>query len=159
MCALCMHNFRLKLRGLDLGGLTLLKWFRSSRGWYVCGIHVAEDKVSVREFREQGDHPSSFSSAGGRCPHQWLSALERIQNPVNIAVPFQVSVSTWGTYVHNYEYVEHSTSWEVDTRSHYWITSLLARLLASTLDHKSKYATLCLNLPQSCANPRSFTLT
>jgi len=31
---------------------------------------VAEDKVSEREFREQGDDPSSFSSAGERCPHQ-----------------------------------------------------------------------------------------
>jgi len=31
---------------------------------------VAEDKVSVREFREHGDDPSSFSSVGERCPHQ-----------------------------------------------------------------------------------------
>lgn len=64
MCALCMHKFRVKARGLDLGGLTLLKCFRVRRVWYVYGIHVAEDKVSVTEFREQGDDPSSFSSAG-----------------------------------------------------------------------------------------------
>jgi hypothetical protein len=36
---------------------------------YVYGIRVAEDKVSVREFREEGDDPSGVSSAGQRCAH------------------------------------------------------------------------------------------
>jgi len=31
---------------------------------------VAEDKVSVREFREPSDDPSSFASAGEPCDHQ-----------------------------------------------------------------------------------------
>jgi len=78
-------------------GFKGLKWFRGSRVWYVYGIHVAEDKVSVREFREQGDDPWSFSSADESCAHQWLSALERRPSAVNIAKPFHVSVSTWGT--------------------------------------------------------------
>jgi hypothetical protein len=76
---------------------------------YVYGIHLAEDKASVREFREQGDDPSSFSSAGEPCAHQWLSFRKK-PNAVNIAMSFHVSVSKWRTYVPNYEYVEHSTS-------------------------------------------------
>lgn len=71
---------------------------------------MAKDKVSVREFREQGDDPSSFSCAGDPCGHQSLSALERRPTAVNIAMTFRVSVSTYGTYVPNCEYVEHSTS-------------------------------------------------
>jgi len=85
-----MHNFHVKARGLDLGGLTLLKWFRGSRVWYVYGINVAEDKVSVREFREPSDDPSSFASAGEPCDHQWPSALERRPSAVNMAMPFHV---------------------------------------------------------------------
>jgi hypothetical protein len=55
-----VYNFRAKARCLDVPRLTLLKWFRGSRVSYVYGIHVAEDKVPMREFREQGDDSSSF---------------------------------------------------------------------------------------------------